>query len=768
MLDGTMKKELKKRNSRVFIVRTLFLMTVCGIAAFAVLAARLYQLQIVDKDFYESRALRHQLSHNTLTASRGTIFDSNGKILAMSAAVENVFISPYEISRDGQDIELIAGGLSIILDIPRRPIVEMAAKTDSQYQIVKLGVENEEALRVRAFIAEHSLTGVYLEPAEKRYYPNNNLASQVLGFTGVDNIGLDGLEQRYETHLNGIDGRTVRLRNARGTELMLSGFDNYYAARDGNNIMLTIDSSIQYYIEKHLEQAINDYDVQNGASCIVMNAKTGAILALANYPNYDPNDFLGLNDREMERLGLITDEDEYADEFNAALLRQWRNRALADTYEPGSVFKIMTLAMALEENAANLHDHYYCWGKMDVLGREEDDPLHCWQLYGHGEQTLSEAMQNSCNIVTVEMSQRISARTFYKYIGAFGLFERTGLDYSAEGRSIWWDENVFINRNNQSQLASASFGQTFKVTPIQMITAAAATINGGYLMQPYIVQQIADSNGNVVEATEPTVLRQVISSETSAVVREILEEIVTDGTGKNAQVKGYRVGGKTGTSENVEQLTAHEDVNSVVKDYIVSFIGFAPADDPEIIILLLLDTPSHETGIYISGGAMAAPVVGNMMADVLPLSLGIRPVYTEEDLADINVDVPRVTDRNVDEALEILAGLGFEYEVVGDGENVTYQLPAPNMHVASGTRVVIYAGEDAPRELVEVPSLSGMSYSAAKRALENRGLFIRTTGVSRSDARAEISVQSLPSGRETAYGSIIEVTLINKDAVVRN
>ena len=770
MSDEVIRKKPRRSNKRTLLIRTLLLLAVCGLAAFAVLAVRLYEIQIVNNNYYESRALQNQLSRKTLTAARGTIVDANGKILAMSAAVENVFISPHEIDWEGHDTELIADGLSAILGVERGPILEKAARTFSYYQIIKKGVEAEQADLVRAFIKENYLTGIYLEPATKRYYPNNNLASQILGFVGTENTGLDGLEQRYESYLTGVNGRVVRLQNARGTDLKFENYDDYIAAQDGSIITLTIDSTIQYYVEKHLEQAIIDYDVQNGASCIVMNAKTGAILANANYPNFNPNSFLDLSDRDLERLGMLTDEEEYAEAFYAAQLRQWRNRSLADTYEPGSVFKIMTLAMALEENVTFRDDQFFCDGSVEVLGRDEEDPLHCWNRYGHGWQTLDEAMQNSCNVMSVELGVKLGARTFYKYIEAFGLFDRTGLDNSAESDGIWWDKNVFYDRYNHSQLASASFGQTFKVTPIQMITAAAATINGGYLMQPYIVAQIADSSGNIIEATEPAVLRQVISSETSAEVRAILEEVVSNGSGKNAQVKGYRVGGKTGTSENVEQLAVEEDADNenLRKDYIVSFIGFAPADDPEIIVLLLLDTPSHDTGIYISGGAMAAPVVGNMLADILPLCLGIMPQYTEEDLKDINIDVPRLTGKSIEDAQAQLLGSGFEFVVIGGGDNVTSQLPAPNAQVASGTTVMLFADEDVSKDQVTVPQLSGMSYIAAKLTLESRGLFIRTTGAPRSGSHVEISVQSIPAGKETAYGSIVEVTLIDKEVVARN
>jgi len=362
------------------------------------------------------------------------------------------------------------------------------------------------------------------------------------------------------------------------------------------------------------------------------------------------------------------------------------------------------------------------------------------------------------------MGLRVGSRAFYKYIDAFGLFDRTGLDNSAEGRSLWWDESVFYDTHNHTQLASASFGQTFRVTPIQMITAAAATVNGGYLMQPYMVKQITDSEGNIIEATEPRVRRQVISNETSATIRTILEDVVNIGTGKNAHVRGYRVGGKTGTSENIEQLALRAENDTSAKDYIASFIGFAPADDPEIMILLLLDNPSHDTGIYISGGTMAAPVVGKMLADILPMSLGIMPQYSEEDFEDINLHVPRVTARTPEDAIALLAAQGFEHRIIGDGETVTGQLPAPNAYVASGSEVLLYAGEEVPRNQVLAPYLSGLNYTQAKEMLEGRGLFIRTVGAPKSDDKALVSVQSITMGREVPYGSIVEVTLIDAEA----
>ena len=751
------------KSKKGLVVRTLFLLAMCGLAAFFLLGSRLYDIQITNGGYYSAQALSNQLRHSSLSASRGTIYDSNGGILAISAPVENVFISPLEIERDNQDLGLIASGLSEILGVDRGAIIEMAARTASQYQLVKTGVESEEAQLVRDFIGENRLRGVHLEPATKRYYPGGSLASQIIGFVGTDNTGLDGLEQRYDDRLTGVGGREVRLTNLLGTDLMFSDYEDRYSAHDGLDLTLTIDSSIQYFVEKHLEQAIVDYDVQNGAMCIAMDPRTGAILAMANYPNFDPNDFLSLGDRETERLASIEDEEERREAFRAAQFLQWRNRSLADTYEPGSVFKILTYAMAIEEGLAAKGSEFYCSGSMDILGSQT--ARHCWRRRGHGLMSLEQAIEHSCNIVCIELGLRLGPQAFYRYVSAFGLFDKTGLDNSAEGRSLWWSEDIFFDRDNQSQLASASFGQTFKVTPIQMISAVSAVINGGYLMQPYIVSQITDSSGYIVEETEPTIRRQVISGDTSALMRELLETVVVSGTGKNAQVMGYRVGGKTGTSENTEQLAAHDPDEAVQKDYIVSFVGFAPADDPQIVILLLLDTPGRSTGIEIGGGSMAAPVVGNMLADILPLSLGIVPSYSDEDLRDINVIVPRISGRSVQEASDILADMGFEVAVVGEGDLVTGQLPAQNAHVASGTKVVIYAGEEPPRDMVVTPQLSGMTYQAAKQALENCGIFIRTTGAHRSDSRVRVSVQSIPAGQETPYGSVVEVTLIDRDVI---
>jgi len=755
------KRKSEQRLSRALLIRTLILLAVCGVAAFVVLAVRLYDVQVVNNSYFESRTLNSQLRQTTITATRGTIFDANGKILAMSGPVENVFISPLEMVLEEQDVRFIAEGLSYILGVDFAEILEKAGRTSSQYQVIKHHVESDETGRVREFIKDHDLSGIHFEAASRRYYPNGNLASQVLGFVGTDNIGLDGIEQRFDEQLTGVSGRNIRLTNAKGNELLLAGFGDHLAAKDGNDITLTLNMSIQYYVEKHLTQAIIDYDILGGAMCIAMDPRTGEILAIANYPNFDPNNFLVIGDAQMERLSHIDDEEEFNKAYRDAQFRHWRNQSLADTYEPGSVFKILTYAMALEENAAGLNSTFNCMGSVEVRLFEDVSERNCWRRWGHGELTFGAALNHSCNVACIELGIRIGPRTFYEYVEAFGLFHQTGLDNAIEGRGIWWDENVFFDRRNETQLASASFGQTFQITPIQMITAAAATVNGGYLMQPHIVKQITDSNGNIVEVNEPTVVRQVISSETSRTIQEMMEDVVTSGTGINAQVRGYRIGGKTGTSENVLQLAQREEDDTSEKDYIVSFLGFAPADNPEIMILLLLDTPNHETGINISGGSIAAPVVGRMFEDILPLSLGILPEFSDDELADMNVHVPRLTGRSIDEAIEKLTSQGYDYQIVGDGDLVTAQLPRANAFVSYGTKVTLYADEEVPRNQVTVPQLSGMSYTQARQILDGRGLFIRTGGAPKSDSYAVVSVQSIEPGREAQFGSIVEVTLIN-------
>jgi stage V sporulation protein D (sporulation-specific penicillin-binding protein) len=547
------------------------------------------------------------------------------------------------------------------------------------------------------------------------------------------------------------------LKNANGTDMLFTDFEDYYDAKNGSDVTLTLDATIQYYVEKYLAQAIEDYDVQNGGACIAMDPKTGGILALASFDNFDLNNYQEVSAEEKALLDQITDEEEKEKALSDAQNTMWRDKAVSDSYEPGSVFKIITMAMALEEGVVDLDDTFYCPGSMDVLGR--DKPLKCWKTTGHGSQTLTEALQHSCNVALVNIGLKVGAEKFYEYIRAFGFREKTTIDLPGEGGPIWWSDDEFTYEKNLSSLASASFGQTFKITPIQLVTAVSAVVNGGNLMEPYVVNQIADADGNVIVANEPTTVRQVISEETSKTMREMLEAVVggKEGTGKNAYVPGYRVGGKTGTSEKIDK----EYEEGEAEEYIVSFCGIAPMDDPQVVILVLLDTPTSKSGVYISGGNMAAPVVGNIMSEVLPY-LGVEPIYTEEELAELEVSVPKVTEKSVDDATKALKAEGFTVRVVGNGTNVTDQLPAANAVVDPGTEIVLYADAEKPDDVVKVPNLYGKTYNDARKTLENMGLYIRSAGTLSSNAGAAVSTQSITSGMEVLVGSVIEVTLVDK------
>lgn len=756
--------------NRMMLRRTLFLLSVCGIAAFLVLGARLYQIQIVQHDEYEAAAIAQQVRETTVSAARGTIYDRNGVVLAMSAGVDTVYISPAEIERYDEDKEAIARGLSEILGVDYETILKKAGNTNSWYEVVARKVEEDVAEQVRQFKSDGGYVGIKIESDTKRYYPNGSMAAHVIGFVGLDNTGLGGIESRYDSVLSGESGYVMRSTTAAGTDMLYSSYEDYVDARDGDSISLTIDAVIQNYVEKHLAQAVEDYDIQNGAAAICMEVDTGAILSMVSLGNFDLNDYQTISaEAEAEISSIAQSEDEYNELYALAQQQQWRNKAISDTYEPGSTFKIITLAMALEEGVVSENSSFYCGGSMNVLGR--GTPLKCWKHGGHGSQTLTQAVQHSCNVAFVNIGQLVGEEKFYEYAEGFGFLERTadtsqqltaktGIDLGGESGSIWWSENVFCNPENLSQLAAASFGQTFNITPIQLITAVSACVNGGNLMKPYLVQSISDSEGNLISQTEPELVRKVISEDTSAAVCRILEQVVGDqveGTGHNAYVAGYRIGGKTGTSTKTTKEISGE------KEYIVSFIGFAPADDPEIAILVLLDDPSSESGIYISGGQMAAPVVGKMMADILPY-LGVEPEYSDSELAAADRTVPDVSGMSLTEARSALTEAGLNCRVIGEGDTVTDQLPRAGAVIASGSEVLLYAGQSPSPVEETMPDLRGLSYEAAIEKLRGLGLYV-TAGNGVTDAQSElISGQSIAPGESVEHGTVIEVTLYKNES----
>lgn len=756
--------------NRMMLRRTLFLMSVCGIAAFLALGARLCQIQIFQHDEYEAAAIAQQVRETTVSAARGTIYDRNGAILAISAGVDTVYISPAEIERNNEDKEAIARGLAEILDADYETILKKAGNTKSWYEVVARKVEAETAELVRKFKAEGGYVGIKIESDTKRYYPNGSLASHVIGFVGLDNTGLGGIESRYDSLLSGENGYVMRSTTAAGTDMLYQSYEDYVDAHNGDSLTLTIDAVIQSYVEKHLAQAVEDYDIQNGAAAICMEVDTGAILSMVSLGNFDLNDYQTISaEAEVEISAAAQSEEEYDELYALAQQQQWRNKAISDTYEPGSTFKIITLAMALEEGVVNENSSFYCGGSMNVLGR--GSPLKCWKYGGHGPQSLTQAVQHSCNVAFVNIGQLVGEEKFYEYAEGFGFIERTadtsqqltaktGIDLGGESGSIWWSEDVFCNPENLSQLAAASFGQTFNITPIQLITVVSACVNGGRLMQPYLVQSVEDPQGNLVSQTEPQVVRQVVSEETSASVRRILEQVVSDqteGTGHNAYVAGYRIGGKTGTSTKTTKEISGE------KEYIVSFIGFAPADDPEVAILVLLDDPSSESGIYISGGQMAAPVVGKMMADILPY-LGYEPEYTDSELAAADKAVPELTGMSITQAKSALSESGLGCRVIGEGDTVTDQLPRAGAVIAAGSEVLLYAGQNPAPTTETMPDLRGLSYEAARQRLGELGLYLTAENGVTDPAAQLVSAQSTAPGEELAHGSVVGVTLYENEA----
>ena len=768
MAQKTPSPGLKPGPSRQMLRRTLFLMAVFGIGAFLLLLARLYKLQILDHEKYESMAIQQQLRSVPSSTVRGTIYDTNMNTLAVSASVDNVYLSPQEIEMYGEDRDLIARGLSEILGIGYDEIYEKSGQKGSWYVTVARKLEKEKADEVRAFKNRYGLRGVRLETDTKRYYPNSSLACHLIGFVGTDNYGLEGIEARYDEALSGSPGRTVRATNAMGTELLFSQFEEYYPGEDGFDLVTTIDETIQYYVEKHLKQAVADYDIQNGAGAIAMDVNTGQILAMASLGGYDLNNFLAVSDGDMTIINAAETEEERARLLSQAQARQWRNKALSDTYEPGSTFKIITLAMALEEGVVSLNDSFYCPGTVNVIGRTS--PIRCWKSGGHGSQNLTQAAQHSCNVAFVNIGQRVGAERFYDYCEAFGflnltgsndenLTATTGIDLSGESGSIWWSKNTFCSPRNLSQLAAASFGQTFTITPLQLICAVSACVNGGRLMQPYVVRQLLNPDGSVAYEREPRLVRQVISEATSQKLCQILEQVVgdpNDGTGRNAAVTGYRIGGKTGTSEKVSL-----EAQTGQKEYIVSFIGFAPADDPQIALLVFLDTPSYKSGVYVSGGQMAAPVVGRMLADILPY-MGVEPSLPESVGDDATV--PMLLELSQEEAKQRLSDCGLDCRCIGWGDTVTGQLPVAGTAIAAGSQVILYfGGAQVSPNMETVPELSGLSYDQARDTLSRLGLFVSTRSPVNAASGQVVSSQSIPAGTAADHGCIVEVTLIDEN-----
>ena len=775
-------REQNQRANRTILRRTLVLMVLCGIVAFVPLIGTLYHLMITEHDYYNEKAIKNQTRSTNLTATRGVIYDANMNVLASSSTVETVFIDPNEIAEQMKQpensnlLDQIARGLGEILDVEPSFVYEQAADKQYRYKVIKRKISEELADEVRAFISENGITGVYLETDLKRYYPNSSLAAQALGFVSSDNNGSEGLEAYYNEELSGTAGKVVTSKGNYGSE-MLYTYEKYYDASDGSSLITTIDSTVQAYVEKNLQNAIDKYDIKNGAFCIVMDVNTGEIKAMATLGSYDPNNYLEIYDDttalllENERAAALALPEAsaayeaaietYKQDVAAARMAQWRNRCVSDGYEPGSTFKLITLASALDSGAVTLNDSFYCGGQEKFTGREQI--LNCWKSAGHGAQTTAQALGNSCNIAFGHIGLRMGGDTFYDYLKSFGVMEKTGVDLPGEASGLFYERKYLNDPANYgtSYLITSSFGQSFRITPMQLVRAVAAIVNGGYVLEPYIVSEVVDADGNTVEKNEKTVLRQVISQQTSETMRTLMEQVVTEGTASAARTPGYHVGGKTGTSEKLDE---YDENGQQVKDKIVSFVGVAPIDDPKYVVLVALDTPAYSEnsekytvhGMYISGGLMAAPTVRDIFLDILPY-LGVEPDYGSEDIRGVNFTVPDVIGMDETEAGELLAEKTITYRVVGTGSVVTDQLPVAGSQVPGNSQIILYMGAEKQATRVEVPDFIGCSVADVNYLASNAGLYVQAKGTDRTDVYVLAAYQDIDPGTEVDRGTTITV-----------
>ena len=742
---------------------------------------KLLSYSILDGDKWRMMATDQQLSSVVIKANRGSIYDANGTTLAQSSTVWDVTISPHNIdlsntkAKEQYDIkakaliekgetpepyvdraELISQKLSELLGVDYSKIKTACADTTKQYYMVKRKVEKPEANEITAFMNENGLNSddIYLWPTSKRYYPNDSLASNIIGFTNFVGDGVYGLEAYYDDYLSGTDGKAVYAVAADGRKLQNSS-DAYYSAGDGYSLVLTLDEVLQHYLEKNLELCVSQHQVINRACGIIMNCNTGAVLAMATAPSFDLNNPSELKSSfdlqtlaEMKESGA-TEEDLDAKE---ASLReqQWKNKAITELYYPGSVFKTVTCASALEEEVVSLNSTFHCAAYEMVAGTK----IKCWSSYGHGTLTLQQAVTKSCNPSFIQIGQLLGKDKFCDYFEAFGFTEPTGIDLPGESGSL------YVSRENMGlvELASSSFGQTNKVTPLQMTTALCAIVNGGYLVTPYVVDKMLDSDGNVVKTTETRIKRQDISEETSAQMRQILETVVNENGGSNAYINGYRIGGKSGTTEKIDEynkLKAETGVDHMT--YVPSFAAFAPADDPQIVMLVMADTP---TGTQYYGSAVAAPVVSAVFKEGLP-HLGIYPTYTAEELAKMDAAVPYVMGMEAQRAEAKLNADGFEVRYVGDpasGATVSTQIPASGSSIPKGSTVVLYLGNEYDLESAVIPDVTGMTVSQANEAITNAGFNIKISGGAAENANAVASAQYPVGGTDGYKGNVVEVT----------
>ena len=736
---------------------------------FGVSGVSLLNIMILNGNKYATLAAEQQLSTTTIDAMRGTIYDCNGVELAKSATVWTVYITPKDI-KDDKEARLIADGLAEILEL-NPDVVYAQTQKDTAYEKVKKKVENDVAEKVREFITKNNVGAVVgLDKANKRYYPNGTLASTVLGFVGDDNQGLGGIEFQYDSLLKGVPGKVVSSKNARGSDMPFN-YETMVEAEQGSSVTLTIDSFVQYCAEKHLEEAIVVNQATNRGCAIVMNVNTGAVLAMATEPDFDPNDpFTVTNEYTLSLLeqykddsseedatekadGEKTDENgekkktAYEEAYEAALNEQWRNKAISDVYDPGSVFKTVTGSAAFDEAVINENSTFNCPGYIVIA----DTRYNCHNLAGHGQQKTINIFENSCNPAFIEIGQRLGVDRFYKYFKSFGMTEKTGIDLPGEADSIYYKAEDM----GPVELASESFGQTFQITPIQMITAVCAIANGGNMVTPHVLKEVTDIEGKVTKTEQVEVKRQVISEYTSEQVSKMLRSVVENGSGKSGYVAGYRMGGKTGTSQKIS-----ESKENGMK-YVASFCGFAPSDHPEYAVIVMVDEP-HGSSYY--GSAVAAPVAAAIMKEILPY-LGVDAVYTEDEYKDINTAIPSVVGLTIDEARQAISAAGLTSRVVGEGGQVIAQNPIGGGTAPSNGTIVLYTDSDYKPEKVVVPDMTNMGVSGVSTAAATAGINVEIVGVVSGNSGAVSFKQDIAPGTEVDRGSVVKVNFRYSDAV---
>lgn len=770
--DKSKKKKTKAEVSATVRMRNRTNKGVLGLMTVfcAAVIVRLFVVSVVDNSKYEGMANNYHFGTMTLSANRGAIYDANGTALAWSATVYNIYIDPTLYREEMKSIEdandkkksaaeeenetadnlvdvdqlktSITNFLSEKLGLKTEE-VEASFEKDGRYYVLQTQVEKNVTDEITAYFEKLNLSFIGTEATTRRYYPQNELAAAVIGFTNGDGDGQYGLEYQYDDYLSGVDGRVISAQAANGEEMPYR-YSTTYDAEDGDSLYLTLDTTIQYYLEKSLAEMVEKFEVKERACGVIMNPKTGAVYAMATYPTFDLNNPSEIYDTKTAQELAALPESEYSTAYATARETQWKNKVISEISYPGSTFKIVTTADAFEENLINMEtDSFYCSGQVQVA----DALIRCSNTAGHGAQTFTQALTNSCNPAFIEIGQRIGIDKFSYYFEGFGLAEKTGIDLPGEAvsYSVTGDDMTIVD------LASAAYGQCNKVTAMELVTAYSAAINGGYMVTPHVVDHVVDSNGNIVLQNETEVKRQIVSEETSAIVREQLEAVVNNNPSHNAYIQGYRIGGKSGTAEKLDTSTADD------RQYVASYCCFAPADDPEVIMLIMADEPNKEIGYY--GSQVVVPYARDIMEEILP-AMGFYPEYSDGEDTDSTVTVPYLQSADITSAESTLAQLGLTYEVVGDGTTVASQSPSTGTSVTKGGKVILYTEVGGNSgDTIEVPNLVGMTAAEVNETMTYYDLNYAIVGSSASESGALVQYQSEEAGTVVPRGTAITLTL---------